>query len=102
MHFLWIAQSIAGANIIVANNDAKTFLAEETPTSISGAPNLLNKAPRKSSKWFTLEIFILLNYVSNDIMLEKTFPILAFCLVDRDNSWDNSQFWNFIAVVFCW
>ena len=54
-------------------------------------PKLANQEPKDLPDWIILDIWALLSFISVYILLVKTFLILAFCLVVKINSCDNSS-----------
>ena len=76
------------------------FLAKRTQTSfINGPANLPDKAPRNSADWIVLDIYVLLSFISVDILLAKTFHVFVSCLLVKNNPCGNSSSGIFFLVI---
>ena len=48
-------------------------------------PKLPNQEPKDPPDWINLDIWVLVSFVSVEILLGKAFVILVVCLVVRNN-----------------
>ena len=48
-------------------------------------PKLPNQEPKDAPGWINLDIWVLVSFVSVEILLGKAFVILVVCLVVRNN-----------------
>ena len=75
-------------------------LAKRTPTNfINGPAYLPNKAPKNSADWIVLDIYVLLSFISVDILLAEAFHLFVSCLRVKNNSCGNSSSWIFSLVI---
>ena len=61
--------------------EAKIFFAKGRATFIDGPTNLLNNEPKNLPDWIILDICVLDNFRSADMLFSKAFLSLVFCLV---------------------
>ena len=75
--FVWIPESIAEAAAVI-HNGAKVGFANGTATFINRTAILLNNAPKNSPDWIYLNIWVLKNFISVDILSSNAFPSIVF------------------------
>ena len=85
--FFWIPVSIAEAAAVTLNG-AKIFFANGTVTFINGLI-LLNNEPKDPPDWLILDIWVLENFISVEILFSSAFHSLFFGIVVNNNSWGN-------------
>ena len=71
--FVWIPESVAEAEAVI-HNRAKVGFA----TFINRIAILLNNAPKNSPDWIYLNIWVLKNFISVDILSSNAFPSVVF------------------------
>ena len=61
-------------------------------------PKLPYQESEDPTDWIILDVWVLLSFISVDILLAKAFFILAVCLVVRNNSCGSSSSWKFLLI----
>ena len=84
MYFFWIPASIAEAAAVVLKG-AKIFFAKGTATFINEPATLLNNEPKNPPDWIILDIWVLDNFISVDIIFSIALLNLVVCFVVKNN-----------------
>ena len=62
-------------------------------------PKSSKKEPKTPPGWIILDIWVLLSFISAEILLANTFLFLVVCIVVKNNSFCNSSSWKIFSFI---